>query len=194
MNVWGNDDNWDLGDLGAPSPSEHGSEKENAGEGDNENAMEMDKDDEDNVNRDNIREKSANKYDAVYIRLFEEHQPFIAYNEYVLLAVVEMLQTDGVTSAVFKHPDKGGHLALSCPSVQYLLCNHTHCVYVDEEEDEFRQVARSRLALVDARLEAEKNRNSRKRGEERWIYALDISRYVFFFTKYLSMAFIKCNI
>jgi hypothetical protein len=85
-------------------------------------------------------------------------------------------------------------LALNCPSVQYLLCNHTHCVYVDEEEDGFRRVARSRLALVDARLEAEKNRNSRKRGEERWIYALDISRYAFFSTKYLSMAFIKCNI
>ena len=84
-------------------------------------------------------------------------------------------------------------LALRCPSVQYLLCNHTHCVYVDEEENQFRQVARARLALVDARLEAGNHRKG-KRGEERWIYALHISRYAFFFTKYLSMAFIKCNI
>lgn len=85
-------------------------------------------------------------------------------------------------------------LALNCPSVQYLLCNHTHCVYVHEEENEFREVARDRLALVDARLEAEKRSSRKTRGEERWIYALDISRYAFFSTKYLSMAFIKCNI
>jgi hypothetical protein len=87
-------------------------------------------------------------------------------------------------------------LALNCPSVQYLLCNHTHCVYVDEEEDEFSRVARARLALVAASLETGNNRKGsrRKRGEERWIYALDISTYAFFFTKYLSMPFIKCNI
>jgi len=71
-------------------------------------------------------------------------------------------------------------LALNCSSVQYLLCNHTHCVYVHEEGNDFKRVARQRLALVDTRLEAERNSKRTKRGEERWIYALDIARYAFF--------------
>lgn len=70
-------------------------------------------------------------------------------------------------------------LALTCSTVQYVLCNHTHCVFLEETRSlpsQFRAMARARLIIVDAHLEAEK---SNEKGEERWIYALDISRYAF---------------
>lgn len=71
------------------------------------------------------------------------------------------------------------NLALTCSTVQYVFCNHTHCVIFDEADNlprEFKTMARDRLVIVDARLEPD---NRKAKGEERWIYALDISRYAF---------------
>ena len=145
----------------------------------------------------------ATDIEEACVNLFQSEVELHRLSDYVQVQTVDVYATESIGDdydIVYTQAAIGSlftlkvlSLALNCPSVQYLLCNHTHCVYVDEEENQFRQVARARLALVDARLEAGNHRKG-KRGEERWIYALDISRYVFFFTKYLSMAFIKCNI
>ena len=69
------------------------------------------------------------------------------------------------------------YLAIACPEVQFMLCNHTHCVFLhDRLEGAFKEMAKDRLTLVDACLEPESKKQKR---EERWIYALDISRYVY---------------
>jgi hypothetical protein len=140
------------------------------------------------------------------VTLFQKEVDLHRLRDYVQVQTVDVYATESIGDdydIVYTQAASGSlftlkilSLALNCPSVQYLLCNHTHCVYVDEEENEFHQVARGRLALVAASLEAGNHRKGsrRKRGEKRWIYALDISTYAFFFTKYLSMPFIKCNI
>jgi hypothetical protein len=84
------------------------------------------------------------------------------------------------------------YLALQCPTVQFLLCNHTHCVVLDDAFHEsaglkdFKDVVRNRTALVDAHLATDKPKKTAKKGktkknktpgEERWIYALCITRY-----------------
>jgi len=94
--VFGNDD--DDEDFLCRTPrSEHELESENQMDIDN-------NDDEDNVNRDYIPEKSANKYDDLYISLFQQRQQ--SYYEDILVSLIEMLQKDDVTSATFKdgHP------------------------------------------------------------------------------------------
>lgn len=79
------------------------------------------------------------------------------------------------------------YLALSCSTVQFVLCNHTHCVVFEEKNlstSAFQDLARNRLPLVDAHLakdadakKTNKKNKAKSKAEERWIYALDISRY-----------------
>ncbi len=98
--IFGNADD-DKDEFLHQTPSEPGSDHEL----ESENQMDIDNiDDEDNVNRDNIPEKSANKYDDLYISLFQQRQQ--SYYEDILVSLIEMLQKDDVTSATFKdgHP------------------------------------------------------------------------------------------
>ena len=75
------------------------------------------------------------------------------------------------------------YLALQCKTVQYLLWNHGHCEDVlkisnAENNQSFQQLVRNRLTLVDARLEKDSGQTEDSELQARWIYALELNKYV----------------
>lgn len=64
-------------------------------------------------------------------------------------------------------------LSLTCKSIQYMLCNHTHCLHLHEEGGDMKQWSKTRKVAVKGKLDQDRNNTK----EDRWIYALDVSRF-----------------
>ena len=85
---------------------------------------------------------------------------------------VDILYTSAELDPIFSY--KMLYLAVTCPSIQYLLCNHQHCNHFFEV-GHLKPWVRNRMTIVDAVID---NDGTTDR-EDRWIYALDLKRCVF---------------